>query len=88
MGVNMNYNGIEINEFPLLFYTIFHTILLLTLIAVGVVGFFVFYDKDGKKRRKEWRHWKLKLKIVQKRKSVLKKADENSKSTAKKRFWQ
>ncbi len=52
MGVNMNYNGIEINEFPLLFYTIFHTILLLTLIAVGVVGFFVFYDKDDKKAKK------------------------------------
>lgn len=52
MGVNMNYNGIEINEFSLLFYTIFHTILLLTLIAVGVVGFFVFYDKDDRKAKK------------------------------------
>ena len=52
MGVNMNYNGIEINEFPLLFYTIFHTILLLALIAVGVIGFFVFYDKDDKKAKK------------------------------------
>ena len=45
----MSYNGIEINEFPLLFYTIFHTILLLAIIAIGIVGFFVFYDKDSKK---------------------------------------
>ena len=48
----MNYNGIEINEFPLLFYTIFHTILLLAMIAIGIVGFFVFYDKDDRKAKK------------------------------------
>ena len=52
MGVNMNYNGIEINEFPLPFYTIFHTILLLAIIAIGIVGFFVFYDKDDRKAKK------------------------------------
>ncbi len=48
----MNYNGIEINEFPLLFYTIFHTILLLAVIAVGIVGFVAFYDKDDRKAKK------------------------------------
>ena len=48
----MSYNGIEINEFPLLSYTIFHTILLLAIIAIGIVGFFVFYGKDGKKTKK------------------------------------
>ena len=48
----MSYNGLEINEFPLLFYTIFHTILLLAIIAIGIVGFFVFYDKEGKKAKK------------------------------------
>ena len=47
----MSYNGIEINEFPLLSYTIFHTILLLAIIAIGIVGFFAFYDKDGKKAK-------------------------------------
>ena len=48
----MSYNGIEINEFPLLSYAIFHTILLLAIIAIGIVGFFVFYDKDDRKAKK------------------------------------
>lgn len=48
----MNYNGIEITEAPLLFYTILHTILLLATIAIGIVGFFVFYDKDDRKAKK------------------------------------
>ena len=48
----MSYNGIEIKEFPLLSYAIFHTILLLAIIAIGIVGFFVFYDKDSKKAKK------------------------------------
>ena len=52
MGVNMNYNGIEIKEFPLLSYAIFHTILLLAIIAIGIVAFFVFYDKDDRKAKK------------------------------------
>ena len=48
----MSYNGIEINECPLLSYTIFHTILLLAIIAIGIVAFFVFYDKDDRKAKK------------------------------------
>ena len=58
----MEYYGIEINEFPLIFYTVFHAILSLALIAIGVVGFFVFYDKDGKAAKKRMKALETKAK--------------------------
>ena len=64
MIVALSYGAELVKEWRLLAMNIFSTLLLISLVACGIAGFFLFFSKDDIKKRRELKERLRKLESI------------------------